>query len=169
MNKIIDIFKKQENLLEKEKVKIIFLDIDGVLNSEKSIKMNYYMNGKHSIHVDLPHKSHVKWLNKIVEETGAKLVISSTWRIGTIARRISDILYLCGVKATVIDKTPVGNCERGIEIQTWLDETKYEILSFIILDDDSDMLHLSNRLVQTKWKFGLNEKHAIKAIEMLNT
>ena len=60
------------------------------------------------------------------------------------------------------------SCERGIEIQRWLNETKYEIESFVILDDDSDMLHLSEKLVKTKGTRGLTEKEAKEAIDMLN-
>jgi len=147
------------------------LDIDGVLNSEKSMKMSYYKDNKDPNHADLPHESHVKWLNKIVEETGAKLVISSTWRIGTHVRMLGNILYLCGVKADVIDKTPtisISGCERGTEIQRWINECGYDITNFIILDDDSDMCHLMDKLVQTNNKFGLTKKEALIAIEMLN-
>ena len=61
-------------------MKIIFLDIDGVMNSEKSLNDFFEQDGEERFEHWIPHPMHVKWLNKITDETGAKIVISSPWR-----------------------------------------------------------------------------------------
>lgn len=159
-------------------MKIIFLDIDGVLNSETSCKER----GK--IHYnDNPHPMHIKWLNYIVEKTNAYVVISSTWRRSTSSGMIGRLLFAYGFKGKVIDKTPCFESYRGTEIKAWIlehldKEKKYadsnwhiykgDIESFVILDDDSDMGSLMPHLVQTHERKGLLKKHAIEAIKVLN-
>jgi hypothetical protein len=56
-------------------MRALFLDIDGVLNSEMSVTKL----GKDSRFNDNPHPLHIKWLNYIIAQTGAKVVISSVW------------------------------------------------------------------------------------------
>ncbi len=161
-------------------MKIIFLDIDGVLNSEASMRDL----GIKNLWNDNPHPMHIKWLNKIVEETGAKIVISSTWRTSGSATMFNRLLTLLGCKGYVIDRTPSLGTFRGTEIKTWLlthadNLIKYKdsqwhswnepVETFVILDDDNDMLELSaTNLVLVNDGTGLQEEHAIKAIEILN-
>jgi len=161
-------------------MKIIFLDIDGVLNSKASMRDLGIRNHWN----DNPHPMHIKWLNKIVEETGAKVVISSTWRTSGSAVMFNRLLNLLGFKGDVIDKTPNLDTYRGTEIKTWLNSHADKILrykdsqwysnkepieSFVILDDDNDMLELSaTNLVLVNDGTGLQEEHAIKAIDILN-
>jgi hypothetical protein len=70
-------------------------------------------------------------------------------------------------------KTPGGIYAaeaRGQEIQAWLDGApRYgiEVESFVILDDDSDMVHLADRLVKTSFETGLLDEHVDRAIAML--
>ena len=89
---------------------------------------------------------------------------------------LREILKRWGVAADVIGKTPQclgrdGNQfaehERGIEIEKWLSSYPRDVESFVILDDDSDMVHLTPRLVKTEFDDGLTEAHADQAIEML--
>ena len=64
--------------------------------------------------------------------------------------------------------TPKLHVRRGLEIQKWLDDNPQgENVVFVILDDDSDMEHLMDRLVQTDHEFGLTQEDAGKAILML--
>ena len=149
-------------------MKIIFLDIDGVLNSQYSMAKNFDQ-GKRPIHTTFPYIDHVSCLNEITDKTGAKIVISSTWRKLHNLRSLQDILYLCHVKADVISLTPViHNKKRGDEIQKWLDDTEETIESFVILDDDSDMVHLMHRLVNVDNSIGLTLGDVVKAVTMLN-
>lgn len=133
-------------------MKIIFLDIDGVLN-------NYDTPGE----LICWDPELVKILNRIIKETDAKIVLSSTWR---------QIDYRCDaikndMKINYIGKTPKLWKKRGVEIQTWLDENP-GVEKFVILDDDSDMVHLMSHLLQTDGEFGLTNEIADEAIKRLN-
>ena len=68
--------------MNNDPIKVIFLDIDGVLNSEKSINKNLKKFGKEKgQHALMPDRSHIKLLNHIIKETNCKIVLSSSWRI----------------------------------------------------------------------------------------
>lgn len=158
-------------------MKIIFLDIDGVLNSVDSMKRA----GKHSFN-DNPDPEHIKWLNLIIKKTDAKIVISSTWRKGCSHLYLWRLLDLLGFKGSIIGSTPDTGDIRGNEIRCWIDRymngrdwrVKLEdhengpIESFVILDDDSDLGELLPFLVKCKNERGLNEAEALKAIKILN-
>ena len=134
-------------------MKIIFLDIDGVLN-------NYDTLGK-GLRWE---PSLVKILNRIIQETKAEIVLSSTWRkIKSLRNIIKN-----DMKIKYIGKIPSLYKKRGIEIQAWLDNNP-DVEKFIILDDDSDMVHLMSHLLQTDGKYGLTIEIADKAIEILNS
>ena len=63
-------------------MKVLFLDIDGVLNNDKTFEEvhDYYVKtGYHKVEIGL---DMVERLFKIIEATGAKIVLSSSWRLG---------------------------------------------------------------------------------------
>jgi hypothetical protein len=133
-------------------MKIIFLDIDGVLNNYNTLgeRLSWESDS-------------VKILKRIIKETGAKVVLSSTWRKLKIYR---DIIKN-DMKINYIGKTPVLWKKRGIEIQEWLDENP-GVEKFVILDDDSDMEHLMSHLLHIDGEFGLTNEIADEAIKRLN-
>lgn len=143
-------------------MKVIFLDIDGVLNNQEVFKRKKEIRVWDEKCIDR--------LNRITEETGAKIVISSTWRRSNDF--YSAIKNEMGITGEIIGKTPDylprGEPEiyRGDEIQAWLDENP-NVKKFIILDDDSDMAHLMFHLLQTETKIGLTDEHAEEAIRRL--
>lgn len=149
--------------------KVIFLDIDGVLNS---FAYNLYRkDGETSIdHTRLP------LLKRIVDETGAVIVLSSSWRLHWERDGQSWHVgghYMDGEFATVgltlYDKTPVlGN--RADEISAWL-RANPSTKSFVIIDDMvCNWGRLAHNLVQTDYRIGrgLEEEHVKRAIEILN-
>ena len=160
-------------------MKVIFLDIDGVMNGfarpinpsiEKRVWTPNLMR-EYGIELEV-FPELVERINKIAEDTGAFFVISSSWRIGYLADWADVIIYLhnMGLKGFILGRTPWGEDlrKRGLEIQAWLKQHKDEnIESFIILDDDGDMEPFMNRLVQTDHKYGIQDEHVHKAIEML--
>lgn len=152
-------------------IKIIFLDIDGVLNSWDSRKVNIELSKHPEHYCDMPSRPMIDNLNHIIDDTDAYIVISSTWRLLCGHTGMDYILYLCGVRPDrVIGITPNtkmgGN--RGLDIQTWMDEhPNTAIESFVILDDNSDMGELLPFLVLTDPDKGLTKKDAIKAIKIL--
>ena len=120
-------------------MKIIFLDIDGVLNSE----MYEWSRGEDRAdnRIDL---SRVRLLKDIVSATDAKIVLSSTWRLdwnkspelcGEDGEYINQCLAQYGL--SIIDKTPFNSMidDRRREILTWLSRHRGEVESFVILDD----------------------------------
>lgn len=161
-------------------MKVIFLDIDGVLNNGNTFSSQREALIEEAIDKDglsfsdamakyMIEKHLVDNLNSIVNETGAKIVISSTWRKGSSIDRLQYIFNLHGFVGEIIDKTPVLDTFRGTEIQKWLDENKQlGVEKFIILDDDDDMGYLDYCLVQTCFVDGLIQSDVEKAIGLLN-
>lgn len=162
-------------------IKIIFLDIDGVLNSdswyEKCIKHKLK-----PIHRNLDPEA-IKKINEIVVSTGAKLVISSSWRFD---HRTPSDLKNSGLQAEIIGRTDYLNTHgdfivRGNEIQKFIADN-IEMLSegtlayygdykaYVILDDDSDMLFTqSDNFIQINSMTGITDENVKQAIKILNS
>lgn len=155
-------------------MKVIFLDIDGVLNYQ------YMHTNTHDEIIGtfggkLSRKC-ITQLNELVDKTDAKIVISSTWRVDD---GVEGYLVDAGVKADIIGKTPVLNDRfslRGNEIHAWIVENEaligepyHNYHSFVILDDDSDMLlwHRENYF-QTDTYTGLTPNIVYRAERFLN-
>ena len=153
-------------MINKNKLRIIFLDFDGVITWPDS-----HWN------VD---PERLKRLESIIEATGAKIVISSSWRgvckngeefvqkiLGPrhrIAETVTeDSLFI----KSIYDVTGIGSC-RGDEIKQWLDDHQDQVESYVILDDDSDMLEeqLFN-FVQTDGFYGISDRTVHLATQIL--
>lgn len=151
------------------KMKILFLDIDGVLNSVKFF--NTLPHGFTTTRSDeILDPEAIERVNKIINETGAKIVVSSSWRIGLSLVELQILLKDHGITGDIIGMTPSLSFKgrrRGHEIQAWLNN-HLEVIDFIILDDDSDMVHLMPALVKTSYQEGLLDVHVELAIKMLN-
>lgn len=154
-------------------MKVIFLDVDGVLNSEYDYKLN---NRKCILYAEVEDRP-LALLKELVERTNAKVVISSSWRIGCersgrrsafgeelfkkLERRLHDY------EIDIFDITPSLRGQRGDEIRQWLQEHG-DVESFVILDDDSDMCEFTEtNLVKTKYSHGLQKEHVNAAIQLL--
>jgi len=162
-------------------MKIIFLDIDGVLN--------VYSNN-HDKYGSQFHKHLVENLGYVIDSTKAKIVISSSWRHSGL-KTMKDMWKDRKLPGEVIDITI--NChqliqdgkfefydevDRGHEIQDWLD-THPEVENYVIFDDDNDMLKSQrDNFVRTAnntnhedcvdMGYGLTKICAEKAIKILN-
>lgn len=151
-------------------MKVLFLDIDGVLNSEDWVERTK-KSGEITVSLtrDLDRDA-VSVLNSIITQSGAKVVISSSWRVFHDLWEMKSILQRHGFVGEVIDMTPrrAPNppYRRGNEIQAWLDQHP-EVKSFVIIDDDADMEHLLDKLVRTDWMYGLREEHVAPALKVL--
>jgi len=140
---------------------VVFLDIDGVLVTSRSIgtwDSKYKCN-----RFD---QECVKNLNLITDKTRAEIVVSSSWRVGNWPQLV-EFLQVEGVTGLVRDRTPLRSMEpRGSEIGCWLHEEGFTG-PFVILDDDTDMADLSPRLLRTSMEDGLTQAIAQRAIKML--
>lgn len=155
-------------------MKIVFLDFDGPiipLMSHKPSRRN---------EMEKAWPPCVAALNRITDTTGAKIVVSSTWRADGVMKT-KDRLTAWGVTAPIIGLTPhlwenpelfCGHKARGLEIAAFIESYEKrgrgKVESFVILDDDADMEHLLPFLIQTPFDIGLTEADADKAIDMLN-
>lgn len=149
-------------------MKVIFLDFDGVLCNLESITTR---NKRTAANQDPygPHKDCVAACNRIIKETGAHIVVSSSWRQVVKPEASTERLRRWGIKGYVIGVTPRLDSIRGEEIRHWIEFcADRPVESFVILDDDSDMGQLRHRLVQTNSHAGLTEADADRAIAILN-
>ena len=136
-------------------MKVLFLDIDGVCNS-----LNYAMrNGMNLWHKTDPDA--VKLVRDIIDQTGCKVVLSSSWRLAKESRDVvrRDVCEF-------IDVTPSLRGKRGYEVKRWLDDHP-EVTNYAILDDDSDFLE-GQPLFKTSFNTGLNKAIANQVIIHLN-
>jgi len=143
-------------------MKLIFLDIDGVLVTTKSLLAgNEYRFDKEC----------VENLFEIITKTGAKIVISSSWREDRTLIQLQKLFEKNGLGDNIIDVTPIhGEHEiRGSEIKAYLESCNLEIEKFVIIDDEEEMGELAPYLVETDFKSGIDEKAKNKVIQILNS
>jgi len=168
-------------------MKVIFLDIDGVLNGtdyEHNLAVRHpandpwwddYLGTEKEID-----STRVEKLNRLVRETGAKIVISSAWREDFDIDVLRSILRRAGLRADIIGMTAqnVPDPEsasgrllmRGGLIKHWLDNTRDHVEAFVVLDDTAGqrMVPIRRWLVRTSSVTGLNDAQVDKAIAVLN-
>lgn len=143
-------------------MKVIFLDIDGVLNSWNGLIPR---GGQSLKDIYIEHIEVLRWLLK---KTDARIVVSSTWRRGRSVDDLRQLLYNYGLPSKyIIDKTPTLGTQRGDEIKAWLNNSKEEIESFVVIDDDGDMDAVEENFVQTKGDYGLTYVEAYQCIKIL--
>ena len=156
-------------------MRVIFLDIDGVLNSVMYENSDRFNENDSNALIDM---SRVKLLADIVKATGSEIVLSSTWRedwdkSSDLCGQDGKYLNMCLAKygLSIIDKTPILNYsdDRRVEILAWLSKHGTDVESFVILDDiNCGWEELIKRVVITNpYGYGLEEEHVIKAIELL--
>ena len=162
--------------------KVIFLDIDGVLNTgwwysqmDRNTPKDKYGYAFDPISVAN--------LKKILDETGAEIVISSSWKsfglteletmwhdrglpgrlIGITPNTVSDELLL----NADLDHMELFSI-RGMEIKEWLDKHGKKVSHYVIIDDMDNMLpEQKPHFVQTNPEVGITDKNADEAIMML--
>lgn len=114
---------------------VLFLDIDGVLNSVRSC----CAHGGYPRTFEDDCLTKFDWtavalIQRICNNSDVKVVVSSTWRKMFPYQEIGDALNL-----PVIGATKELSGIRGLEIKEWLDRHP-EVIKYAIIDDDSDML-----------------------------
>lgn len=162
---------------------IIFLDVDGILNSSA-----YFKQGKEKgITGREISDYHLQMLAKIYHTCDAKIVLSSSWRelddeadINVYWMYEYLVNELARYDMEIISKTPVIDMNRPLEIKTWLDNrVDKDEVRFVSLDDDFsrdmyDKYGIGDCLVKTTFycddasKGGLQQNHVDKAIEILS-
>lgn len=154
-----------------EYLTIIFLDIDGVFQSNE-----YYERVKDEdlIDYDARHimREKVELFNTIANNPNTFVVISSTWRNSNTIEELQKLFDKFGGKFKIIDITPTTKERiRGVEIYLWIKaniDKYYNFHRYIIIDDDSDMmLWQANNFFKTETEFGLTETICYKISRFL--
>lgn len=144
--------------------RVIFLDVDGVLNNG-AWAMEMFKQGVRVYHDDILYEPSLAQLRRIVDETGAVIVVSSAWRqVPSAYEHLKAWLEKFGME--VHDKTPYVGGVRGDDITAWFNRHPGEY-SYVILDDDDDMDGHMEHLVQTEFDVGLTEEKADECIRLL--
>ncbi len=146
--------------------RLVMLDIDGVCNSAVWFeKMACDALSRRPIsHMIDPEC--VARLNRLLDVSGAEVVISSSWRIVHPITAIDAALKEKGFTGHIIGSTPKYLGNRGKEIQEWMTDNDRDVEQMVILDDDQDMAHLTPRLVRTSWGVGLTDADVGRALEL---
>lgn len=169
--------------------KVIFLDVDGVLNSDRTLYEDV------SLEDDL-----ILNLKEIVNKTKAKIILSSSWRLSTdaIATLMNKLdkfglaisgMTCDGVNLDWLEKYEFDatkkyldtkfDCDenrqikftrdRGAEIFKWLHD--HDDCAYVILDDEIEDIKpyfSESVIVKTSYKTGLTKEDVKKAIQILN-
>jgi trehalose-6-phosphatase len=143
----------------------IFLDFDGVLNSLRST-LAFGGCNRHQFDPVA-----VSLVARLAVAADASVVVSSAWRIGLKVDGLREILgeYSTTLAARVIGVTPRGLGCRGAEIAQWLAEHPNDHnRSFVILDDDADMLDGQlPHFVQTRHRDGFGVPEYLRALAII--
>lgn len=166
--------------------KVLFLDIDGVLNTER--QHNRCMD-EGEVYVDNFGYAFdpiaVINLKKIIDDTGADIVISSSWKFWGLST-MQKLWASRDLPGKIIDVTPNTMSDemlleidlsymelpagKGSEIKEWLDTKGSEVTHYAILDDVPDILpEQDSHFVQIDPRIGITKEDANQVIEILTT
>ena len=150
--------------------KILFIDFDGVLNTEHYQGLLQYQGkpwqDEYGAFFD---PKAVKQLKRIIDATDADIVVESSWKyLGLDAMK--ELWEVRNLPGTIIDITPslLGK-NKGVEIASWLSKYAKQDIRYVIIDDeyvilDSQLPHF----ILTNPYEGITEEQANRAISMLN-
>lgn len=158
-------------------MKLIFLDIDGVLNSSTYFFSKEYLDEtEHMSDAELMLLEHpsnldptaLKLINHIVNESGAQVVMSSSWRMKYSIEEWTEMMQKRGATFKISGRTPkFSDTTRGTEIMDFINSMRNRPDSIVIIDDHSDMDNLKKYLVLTNAKFGITMQDVEKALQIL--
>ena len=130
-------------------MKVIFLDFDGVI----TIPPKWHLNA-----------NKIKLIKKLVEETNAKIVVSSSWRSENVEETIKQITGY--TKKCHKTKMLYWLADNIYDITPWISDKKFkdsrrggqEVENYVIIDDDGDMLDYQLfHFIQTDYQTGFTE------------
>ncbi|WAS93239.1 HAD domain-containing protein [Nannocystis punicea] len=143
--------------------KVIFLDIDGVMNNLGTRSEPEGPGMSACLDPD-----NVAVLNQIVRATGAVVVLSSSWRLTLPLAELRASFAAAGCEAQVVGITPnVDGPRRGREIRAWLDAQPEPPTRYVAIDDQFDMPELPGRLVKTCRVHGLTTRELPQVLAQL--
>lgn len=133
-------------------IRILFTDIDGVLNPHWQTKWS---------------KNSINLYNNICKEYNLKPVITSTWRTTHTKEQLQEIFNTQGIEVDIYDYTTILGRARGLEIREWLDNNYCD--SFVVIDDKtSDIEPYIKNVVRCRSWIGLSNDEYIEIKKILN-
>lgn len=158
--------------------KYLFLDIDGVLNSERTVaayrRLTYA--GKVKQDIECGNSPQPMWdpiavnlLRAAQQEIGFGIIISSTWRKALSLEDFHKVFDLYGwdTRGIIVGKTGDETGTRGQQIKAWLDAHGKFPYNYCIIDDDSDMLESQQEFfVKTNFRNGLKFEAFVQIFEV---
>lgn len=154
-------------------MKVIFLDIDGVLNCSGSKSSMVLENGETYLGID---KHKILRLKEIVDRSGAKIVLISTWRLHLYKNdRVDKYMRQRFKKYGIEIYSCVDYIEhnRGSGIHLWLLKHP-DVTDWVVLDDEWFLDYnekISQHLILTNGEItegGLRDEHISVACDILN-
>lgn len=167
--------------------KIIFLDFDGVLNTEHYQRLLSYQRkaGRDEYGAFFDPEA-VLQLRRIVDATNADIVVESSWKFYGL-EAMQKMWEERNMPGKVIDITPssvsdswlltanlddfypaMGHC-KGMEIASWLSDNASKDTRYVIIDDECVIMELqSPYFLLTDPYCGITKEIADKAISILN-
>lgn len=140
--------------------RVLFLDIDGVLN-RTGFHPGESVGLRSWIEPELARR-----LCEVLDATGARLVMSSDWRSGRSLQHLQAELAAAGIARSLLGATPVLGRPRWREIQAWMAEHEIAAESVVIIDDMHDMGPLAARFVRISPLTGLDEDAARAIVQL---
>jgi hypothetical protein len=150
-------------------MKVIFLDVDGVLNRldgmyyRKDVGYNLSRNIYPPYPID---KEKIEMVMKLAKETKAKIVLSSSWR-----REDKGMAKLVEFGLGIFDTTDKNSyAKREETIKNYLIDNN--VNNYVILDDNSDYFFISDEIAKHALTIdaynGLTDSDIEKARDILN-
>lgn len=161
------------------KINIIFLDIDGVVNNDETKEK---FHGYYGIDNQLFYLFCQILYKTKSNPIPTKVVLSSTWRIEdkscvNVVNHFVDF----GFYDAIIGRTPVFPFDygRGQEIKKWVIDNKSIINKYVILDDDLNAIdgiikdkdkdkNIPCKFITTMEKYGITSRDVINVIDFFN-
>lgn len=155
-------------------VRVVFLDVDGVVCTPLSLRLSRIL--RRPVERQCLDPAALFWLRRLVRRSGARIVLSSSWREALTAddpycRSILDYLYVCLARngTPVFDAAPVFDYGgKGGEIAAWLEAHSCE--RYAVLDDHdcfADAPEVRAHWVPIPDSRGLRFREARAALKML--
>ena len=167
-------------------MKVLFLDIDGVINSDAYVKRYHDEHLREKGYNILVDPEAVELVRQLCEKEHVKIILSSSWRSFDLEHTLTYLREYPSLKPLlkyIIGITPGSLTRyRGKEIQDFLDNYKLcaknglirekykgeKIDKYAIVDDDSDMFENQKPFfVQTDWFIGITKEDIEKLTNIL--
>lgn len=135
---------------------IIFLDVDGVLNNQKTMTCGEMLEDKCIIR-----------LKTILDNTNTKIVLSSSWRLRSDShiKLLRESFSKCGINPNIIIDKTIQLTNRNDEILHWVNS--HDVNKWVAIDD-YPLKFNSDHFVQTDFIPGLTDKNVEQVIKIFN-